>query len=289
MRVLFFGNSSAAILCLQKLIKKKYLLDILVVTPTKGKYHYWHVSLADYCRKHKIDYVSPSNVNSTVVINKFKNFKPDIIFSIYYTQILSNKILKLAKYRVNFHPSLLPKYRGRAPLIWAIINGERKTGISVHEMTSKVDRGKIYIQEEIEIGFFDTGYQLHKKAAKKTIAVFEQLLSRLRNNTLTSFYPKGRGSCYSSKTPRVNQLQPTFQSGKKIYNIVRALAAPLPRAYLEINDKRYFINKVSFVDKRLEKKLKKKKLEKKDNLLRIKNNLYIRAKNGFLKIEEYEI
>ena len=290
MNILFFGNGDAAMLCIEKLIEKLYRYRLLVVTPYGGKLHDWHIFLSEYCAKNKIKYISPENVNSKNAIHRFKVFNPDIIFSVYYTQILSDEILKLAKHAINFHPSLLPKYRGPAPLIWAIINSEKKTGITAHEMTSTVDKGRIYAQKEINICFSDTGYTLHKKAAKKCADVFESILSDLNNNALSCIYPRGKGRYYSSNTLRVNHLHPLEQLKMKIYNIVRALSKPLPNAYILEDNQKYLINKVSIViNKKLENKLRKEVKRRKGGLLKYQNNLYISAIDGFLKLDKYEI
>jgi methionyl-tRNA formyltransferase len=280
MKVLFFGNGEAGIHCLKIALKKRYILDMLVVVPFGGKKHPWHASIRQFCLNKNIKFIEPEHVNSRGNFRILKKFSPDVIFSVYYTQILSKEILDLGKYAVNFHPSLLPKYRGTAPLIWAIINNEKKTGITAHEMTSSIDKGKIYFQKEIDILDDDTGYSLHKKVAKKCSEIFEEVLENINKKKLEYFFPSVGGSYYSSSSPKVNRLDPKIQTKRQIYNIVRALTKPLPMAYLLFQGKKYYINKVIPYSGKI--------YHPKDSyLVKSKGNLYIIAKDGILKVMEY--
>ena len=282
MKVVLFGNGEAAILCLHELLKRRRV-GVRVVAPPGGKHQAWHLSLEEECIKTSVPYSKPKDVNSNESIALLSEFNPDIIFSVYYTQILKEEILRLSKYAINFHPSLLPEYRGTAPLIWQIVNGKETTGITAHQMTSRVDVGKIYIQREIKISPQDTGYTLHKKTAIICAEIFGEVLSLFLDGKLHGYKMKGKGSYYSSKSPQVHRLDPKTQTVEQVYNIVRALAKPLPGACYIENDTTYLVNKVTVVDNANFKESKKRKLFTKARYL------YLQCRDGVVRLDDYSI
>jgi methionyl-tRNA formyltransferase len=289
LKVLFMGNGLPAILCLRLLKTEVRHSDILVVTPPGGRLHAWNLSLRDYCVKSGIRHISPKDVNSRTTLAVFKRFEPDVIFSVYYSQVLSAAILGLARHAINFHPSLLPKYRGTAPIVWAIVNGEKRTGVTAHEMTHPVDSGRIYSTMAFPIGPQDTGYLVYKKAARTCVRVFRRVLNDLRDNSLKGRRPAGEGSYHSSKTPRVNLLDPLTQDKLKVYNIVRALSRPLPNAYWIDGKTKYVINRVRLkVDGKTAKLLRRMHIPG-EVLYRLEGGRFMLTSNGFLRIEDYSI
>jgi len=248
-RIAFFGNNQAAINCVDVLLKNENVEDIIIITPPGGKLHSWHASLFDFSAANDLTNYSPDNIKEEEFFELIRDFSPDIIFSVYYSKIIPNTILDLAKFKINFHPSILPYYRGTAPIIWAIVNGEKQTGITAHEMTSIVDVGNIYGRLKFDISVNDTGFSLHQKAAKQVKTLFEQIIDKIFQGNLEIINPlESAGSYYSSKTPRVNKLDPLNQTNEQIINIVRALADPLPMAYIDTNQEKFFINKCSHVN-----------------------------------------
>ncbi|MCD4670584.1 MAG: hypothetical protein K8S14_09060 [Actinomycetia bacterium] len=275
-KIILFGNGLGSIECVKILQKDASIDKLLVVTHSKGKAHYWHESLWEYCINQNIPVIKPTHV--TDLYDKFKSFGPNIIFSAYYDQILSSQILCLAKHAINFHPSLLPKYKGTAPLIWAIVKGEIETGITAHEMVSKVDSGKICGVLKIKIANDDTGFDLYKKAVKATGIIFQNTYKKIQSNALVYHQQTGKSSYFSNSTPRVNKLDPLNQTSKEIYNIVRALSSPLPMAYIIYKGEKVFIDKVACVDN-IDINMFTDKI-----LIEYKNNYYIKTKDGVLNI-----
>jgi methionyl-tRNA formyltransferase len=111
------------------------------------------------------------------------NFKPDLLISVYYRIIIKPKILKLVNYKaMNLHPSILPSYRGTKSSVWALINNEKKTGISFHYITDGVDEGKVILQKKIDIKEEDTAYMLYNKLISLFVLHLNTALRRLINN-----------------------------------------------------------------------------------------------------------
>ena len=156
----------------------------------------------------------------------------DLLLSVYYTQIFSTSLLDVVRGpRLNFHPSLLPRHRGTAPLIWAIAEGDTQTGVTVHELTRGVDTGPMLWQRRLPIHPDDTGYSLHLKAAALVRSIAADLLRRLQlgRDLPDAVAQSGTSTVHTSRDPQLNRIDWT-QPSDRIRNVVRALAWPLPGA-----------------------------------------------------------
>jgi UDP-4-amino-4-deoxy-L-arabinose formyltransferase/UDP-glucuronic acid dehydrogenase (UDP-4-keto-hexauronic acid decarboxylating) len=121
-------------------------------------------SVAKLAAKNGIPVYAPEDVNHPLWVEKIRAMKPDALFSFYYRNMISQEVLDIApKGGFNLHGSLLPTYRGRAPINWALVNGETETGVTLHQMVQKADAGDIVGQEKIAITDADTAETLHKR------------------------------------------------------------------------------------------------------------------------------
>jgi len=223
--------------------------EILGVTPEGGRGHYWHDSLMEECKEQGVTCFDFGDPNSRSAITLYKKFSPEIILSVLYTEILSEEVTQLAPCAINFHPSLLPSYRGTAPLIWAIVNGETRTGVSAHRMEKKVDSGEILGRREFPIGIDETGFELHNKAAIEISKLVIDVTRLAERGRLSPIEPlNSEGSFFSSKTPRINKLDPMVQPVRKVMDIVRALAPPLPCAWFAVRGKKIVVESVQKVE-----------------------------------------
>jgi len=247
MKVVLLGNNSAARHVLDILLA--HGVDLMVVVPFQKKVHSWHESLYDHAIERGIKALyDPENINSPIFIDEIKKFSPDLIVSVYYDQILRKEIISLpSKASINIHPSLLPRYAGTAPLIWAIINNEDKTGITIHHIDSGIDSGNIIMQDEVEITREDTGYSLHLKAAEKVKELFSRFMDDYDRLLASARPQEGTRTYYSKSTPSKNEIN-WSDSAEQIYNIVRALTKPLPGAYTYFLGERCYIWKCGPVE-----------------------------------------
>ncbi|EFE94396.1 bifunctional UDP-glucuronic acid decarboxylase/UDP-4-amino-4-deoxy-L-arabinose formyltransferase [Serratia odorifera DSM 4582] len=124
---------------------------------------------------------APEDVNHPLWVERLRELQPDIIFSFYYRNLLSDEILSLAPQGgFNLHGSLLPRYRGRAPINWALVNGERETGATLHKMVKRADAGDIVAQHAVAISADDTALTLHRKVCEAAQVVLREALPKLK-------------------------------------------------------------------------------------------------------------
>lgn len=169
------------------------------------------------------------------------------LLSANYLFILEENVLNRASgYAINFHGSLLPKYRGRTPHVWAIINGETKTGVTAHLMNAKCDDGDIVKQIEVPIDFDETGASLLQKYHTIYPLLVEEVIGTLETGTL--FFQKQNAkeaTYYSKRTPEDGRIDWKWQK-ERIRNWVRAQAYPYPGAFTYLNGVKIVINKVEY-------------------------------------------
>jgi len=167
MKIIFFGSAHFAILALEALIKSRHALVCVVTQPDKQKGR--HLQLAATEVKNTavasgVKTFQPENVNSQESVKFLKALNADLFVIVAYGQILSQEILEIPKIMpINIHASLLPRYRGAAPINWAIINGDKKTGVTIMYVTKKMDSGPVIMQKEIKIEDQETALSLENK------------------------------------------------------------------------------------------------------------------------------
>jgi methionyl-tRNA formyltransferase len=169
MKIVYLGSGEFGIQCLKALAKSSHSLAFIVTQPPapagRGREEK-PTSVARWAVENSIAFAQTSNVNSPEMVKKINICQPDLLIVIAFGQKIGNELINLpSKGAINVHASLLPKYRGAAPINWAIINGERQTGISIVEVVEKMDAGDILAQQECEIGPDETSEQLHDRLA----------------------------------------------------------------------------------------------------------------------------
>lgn len=171
--------------------------------------------------------------------------KIDVLFSINYLFIIKKNLIDWPdKYALNIHGSLLPKYRGRTPHIWAIINGEDKAGITIHKMVEEVDAGDILLQKEIKINDNETGADILKKYAQNYPILIKDVISKIISNQKLVFVKQdeSKATFFGKRTPDDGQINWNWQR-QRIYNWIRAQAKPYPGAFSFIHNKKIVIHK----------------------------------------------
>ena len=247
-RIVFMGTPEFAVPVLNELIKN-YNVVLVVSQPDREKDRKGNLLMTPTKKlaiDYNIDVYQPTKIKEEY--EKILNYKPDIIITCAYGQILPNEILNYPKYGcINVHGSLLPKYRGGAPIHHAIINGEKETGITIMYMDSKMDSGDIIYQSKIEIGDNDNLDKIYKEMSflgARTLLeilpqIFEGTNSRIKQDeTLVSF-----GLNITKEEEKID----FNQSSLRIHNKIRGLSS-IPGAYALINDKRIKIYESKLTD-----------------------------------------
>ena len=238
--LLLSGN--LGFVCLKKL-EKETTIQFVLTNKTSNE-------IIDYCHNKNIPLFTGNPRKLKTKVKEFLTDKPvDYLFSINYLYIIEKDILKHPKYHaINFHGSLLPKYRGRTPHVWAIINGEKKTGITAHLMEEGYDTGAIVKQVHINIDTYDTGSDLLKKFEKKYPLLIDELISSIDNNKLHYEEQDNLKATYFGKRkPEDGEINWNWQK-ERIRNWVRAQAYPYPGAFSYYNEQKIIIDEIQFSD-----------------------------------------
>ncbi len=185
---------------------------------------------------------TPENPNQSETIAALEAMAPDYLFSFYYRKMLSERILKIPrKAALNLHGSYLPKYRGRAPVNWAILRGEKETGITLHHMTRDSDAGDIVMQHRIVIDRKDTAKSLIQKMALQTREMLRELFPALEAGELPRISQRESEASYFSRRIPENGRIDWKRPAEEIYNLVRALTDPYPGAFSYFRGEKWFL------------------------------------------------
>ena len=230
-RAVVFGYHNVGARCLRVLLAHGLDVPLVVTHEDNPRETIWFERVADVARDYGIATIAPADANAPEIVARIAAARADFLFSFYYRQMLSPALLELPpRGALNMHGSLLPKYRGRAPVNWAIIHGERETGASLHYMAVKPDAGDIVAQTAVPILPDDNALDVFAKvtvAAEMTLdRALPDLLAgtarRLRNDVRAGGYFGGR----TAEDGRIDWSK----SALTIHNLVRAVAPPYPGA-----------------------------------------------------------
>lgn len=244
MRAVVFAYHNVGVRCLKVLLARGVEVALVVTHEDNPAETIWFDSVAGLCREHGIPYVAPDDPKTPELFAQVQTAQPDFIFSFYYRHMLPVALLALARHGAyNMHGSLLPKYRGRVPVNWAVLHGETETGATLHEMAAKPDAGAIVAQTSVPILPDDTAYDVFGKltvAAEQTLwnvlpALLAGQVPKLPNDLLQGSYFGGR----KPEDGRIDWSQPA----QAVYNLHRAVAPPYPGAWTMIGDKTFIIGK----------------------------------------------
>ena len=201
----------------------------------------WFDSVAELAATHHIPVFAPEDINHPMWIETIRTSNPDILFSFYYRRLIQTGILDLPKAGcLNLHGSLLPKYRGKAPLNWVLVNGENETGVTLHYMTPRADDGDIVAQERIPITDDDTAFTLHQKAVHSTQTLLDEILPRIKNGTAPRVpQDPGQATYFGGRRPSDGEIDWSKTAGE-VRNLVRAVTKPFPGAFSFIGERKCF-------------------------------------------------
>jgi methionyl-tRNA formyltransferase len=227
-----FAYHDVGVRCLRALLEAGVRVPLVVThrdDPAEGR---WFGSVAALSRSRGIETLE--DPDAAEVQRRLQSLQPDFIFSFYYRRMLPAEWLAAAKRGgYNVHGSLLPKYRGRSPVNWAVLHGERETGATLHEMTAKPDAGRIVDQERVPIGADDSAIEVMRRVTdaaeavlKRSIAPLAAGTARLREQDLAA------GSYFGGRKPEDGRID-WSKSAREIHNLVRAVAPPYPGAFTD--------------------------------------------------------
>ncbi|NVZ50853.1 bifunctional UDP-4-amino-4-deoxy-L-arabinose formyltransferase/UDP-glucuronic acid oxidase ArnA [Pseudomonas sp. B6002] len=199
-------------------------------------------SVAQLCARNGIPVHAPEDANHPLWIERIAKLNPDFIFSFYYRNLLSEALLATAKKGAfNLHGSLLPKYRGRAPANWVLVNGETETGVTLHRMVKRADAGAILAQQKVIIDRTDTGLTLHAKLRDAAANLLRDALPQLVAGKLSeTAQDESQASYFGRRTAADGKLD-WKKPAEELFNLVRAVTQPYPGAFCAVGEHKLIV------------------------------------------------
>lgn len=241
-RAVVFGYHNVGVRCLKVLLAAGVDVALVVTHEDSAGENIWFESVITLCQSEGIPYITPADARAPALLEQVRAARPDLMFSFYYRHMLPAELLAVAP-AFNMHGSLLPEFRGRAPVNWAVLHGATVTGATLHEMTVKPDAGAIVAQMDVPILPDDTAHEVFGKVQ----VAAEQALWRVLPALLAGTAPRlhndlSKGGYFGGRKPedgRIDWQQPAQQ----VYNLHRAVAPPYPGAFTDIDGVRYVIQR----------------------------------------------
>ncbi len=224
--------------CLPVLLEHGVRVPLVVTHKDDPNENIWFASVEKLARARGLDVETPEDPNAPQFVERLRAIAPDFLFSFYYRHLLSPAVLATARRGAfNMHGSLLPKYRGRVPINWAIINGERETGATLHEMVEKPDAGRIAGRQSVPILDNDLAVEVFGKVVVAATHVLDRALPAILDGTVRlEAQDLSRGSYFAGRKPEDGRIDWT-KTGKQIHDLVRAVAPPYPGAFTTFGGK----------------------------------------------------
>ncbi|MBI5778072.1 MAG: methionyl-tRNA formyltransferase [Planctomycetes bacterium] len=242
MKIIFIGSSAFGVPTLRMLAKQpKHQLMGVITQPDgrkgRGLKEAAISPVKEETLKHRIEIWQPESINEPVFIGQLKNKNPDLIIVAAYGQKLGREILNLPPYGcINIHPSLLPKYRGSAPVNYAILNGDGQTGISIIRMVEKMDAGPVLKQAVVAIKDDETAAELEDRLAIESAGIIQGLLADVENKNAGHTAQDEAKVTFAPKLKKSDGELDWSGPARKILNRIRAMQ-PWPGAYTYLNQK----------------------------------------------------
>src|SRR3989304_2993449 len=215
MRAVVFAYHNMGIAGIRALLDHGFTVPMGRSPEDDPKENRWFGSVADFCRSRGVPVFTPAGVNSAPWPDRSRPAAPDLLFSFYYRSMLKKEVLGIPRLgALNLHGSLLPKYRGRAPVNWVLVKGEAETGVTLHFMTEKPDAGDIVGQAAVPIAFEDTALTLCGKLEKAAESLLSGLLPRIAAGDIPRRPNEiGKGSYFGGRKPEDGRIDWTPSPG----------------------------------------------------------------------------
>lgn len=231
MKIVFMGTPDFAVPCLKNLAESSHEIAAVFTQPDKPKgrgYKMISTPVKACALEYNLPVYQPLSLRkgeeAEESLNLLKSISPDLIVVTAYGQILPKEILELPKHGcINIHASLLPRYRGAAPINWCILNGETKTGVTSMMMEEGLDTGDMLIKRETEIGENETYSELYARLSEMGGEILMQTIEAIENNTLTPEKQDDSLSCYSPMIRKEMSALDFSKSAQEIHNTIRGV------------------------------------------------------------------
>lgn len=234
-RAIVFAYHNVGVRGLLTLLANAVDVPLVVTHEDDAEENIWFGSVAEYAAYNDIPVITPADPNTPQVIERIRSCEPVWFFSFYYRHMLGEEALSLpTQGAYNVHGSLLPKYRGRAPVNWAVLHGERQTGASLHRMEIKPDAGPLVDQQSVPILPNDTAHDVFQKVTVAAEQVLARSIPMLLDGTAQEKpMDLADGSYFGGRRPEDGRVD-WNASSVEIHNLIRAVAPPYPGAFCDL-------------------------------------------------------
>jgi methionyl-tRNA formyltransferase len=240
--IVLFGYSDVGYVCLDLLLSQGRDVRLVVTHEDDPGEAKWFRSVAQRARAAGVETITSEIKDGPTVEARIATIEPDIILSCYYRRMIPSRILAHAKFGAfNMHGSLLPRYRGRAPVNWAILHGETQVGVTLHHMVKRADAGDIVDAEAVPVADDQTAYEAMKKVVDAARIVLTRQIDGLLSGTAPrTVQDESQATYFGGRRPedgRIDWSRPAAQ----IVNLVRAVAEPYPGAFCDAGGRKLFV------------------------------------------------
>jgi len=245
-----FAYHDVGVRCLKALLSGGVRIPLVVTVADDPQENRWYASVADTAGEYGLEVITPAAAGDPGLEARLSALRPDFLFSFYYRALLPAALLECAgRGALNMHGSLLPRYRGRAPVNWAILKGERETGATLHYMVARADAGDIVDQMSVPILADDEAREVFSKVtvAAETILV-RSLPGLLAGTAPRRLQPIEPGQYFWRRTAADGRID-WSRSAREIHDLVRAVAPPFPGAFAEVGGERWEVHRTRLSDR----------------------------------------
>ncbi len=233
-----FAYHDVGVRCLKVLLAQGVHVPLVVTHRDNAGEHIWFDSVAAVARDYDIPAITPDDPNLPATVETVAGLNPDFLFSFYFRQMIGPRLLAAgSRGALNMHGSLLPKFRGRVPVNWAVIKGERETGATLHYMVEKPDAGDIVDQQAVPILPDDTALEVFRKVTLAAEIVLHRSLPLLiADKAPRNKQDLTRGSYFGGRKPEDGRID-WNDTAEAVHNLVRGVAPPYPGAFTTVAGK----------------------------------------------------
>ncbi|HIJ86704.1 MAG TPA: formyltransferase [Desulfuromonadales bacterium] len=240
-RVVVCAYHNVGFRCLEELLRQGADIRLIFTHEDSPTEEIWFRSVRELAERHGIPYVT-ADINEPLNVARIREIAPAFLLSFYYRNMIKPEVLDLAsKGALNLHGSYLPRYRGRVPVNWAVINGETETGATLHYMEGKPDAGDIVDQITIPIAFTDTAFDVFNNLTEAAVEVISRAWPQLLGGTAPRIKMNlDQGSYFGGRKPADGAID-WRKSAVQIYNLIRGVTHPYPGAFTGLDGNRVII------------------------------------------------
>jgi methionyl-tRNA formyltransferase len=241
-RLAVFAYSDTGHACLQHLFALGENVVLVATHADAPGEAQWYPSVAELSRQCGVEPWILEEPREASAVERLRAAEPDLLFSFYYRRVLPEAMLQVPRLGAfNVHGSLLPKFRGRAPVNWAILKGETRTGATLHRMRSRADTGEIVDQEAVPIGPDDTALEVQKRVTAAAVAVLARRLEQLKAGTAPAVaQDESAATRFGRRRPEDGRID-WSRPAREVHDLVRAVTHPFPGAFTDLFDGKTYV------------------------------------------------